>query len=53
MCRPAEGRPSRTSPPWVRDPLGLWLSERWDSGRAFRFHVEGSDPRSLRVSALP
>ena len=41
------------APPWVRDPLGLWLNERWDTGRAFRFQVEGTDHRSLRVSALP
>jgi 8-oxo-dGTP diphosphatase len=53
VALPECGRHLAASPPWVRDPLGLWLTERWDAGRAFRFHVEGTDPGSLRVSALP
>lgn len=41
------------SPPWVREPLGAWLGERWDGTRSFRYHVEGTDPASLRVSTVP
>lgn len=40
------------APQWVRDPLGAWLGERWEGSRAFRYRVEGVDPRRLRVSAL-
>jgi len=40
------------SPPWVREPLHAWLAERWDGSRAFRYRIEGTDPRHLRVSAL-
>ncbi|HEX2576054.1 MAG TPA: NUDIX hydrolase [Aquihabitans sp.] len=37
---------------WVREPFGAWLGERWEGSRSFRYRVEGTDPRSLRVSAL-
>ena len=37
---------------WVREPLGAWLGERWDGSRSFRYQVAGTDPRSLRVSAV-
>jgi 8-oxo-dGTP diphosphatase len=38
--------------PWVREPFGAWLGERWDGSRSFRYRVEGTDPRALRVSAV-
>lgn len=42
------------SPPWVRDPFGSWLDERWnDDTRAFRYRIEGRDLGSLHVVALP
>lgn len=28
---------------WVAEPLGAWLSERWEGGRSFRYHVDGAD----------
>ncbi|QXC62289.1 NUDIX hydrolase [Aquihabitans sp. G128] len=40
------------SPLWVRDPLHAWLGERWDGNRSFRYRIDGTDPRDLRVSAL-
>lgn len=39
--------------PWVGEPLGAWLTERWDCGgppRPFGFHVAGRDPGSLVVT---
>jgi 8-oxo-dGTP diphosphatase len=30
-------------PPWVAEPLGAWLAERWEGGRRFRYHVDGAD----------
>lgn len=35
--------------PWVREPLGDWLAERWDLGdsRPYGFHVAGSDPGTI------
>ena len=41
-----------TSPPWVRDPLGAWLAERWDEPRTFRYRIEGHDLATLRVERL-
>ena len=29
--------------PWVAEPLGAWLAERWERGRSFRYHVDGED----------
>ena len=29
--------------PWVAEPLGAWLAERWAHGRSFRYHVDGAD----------
>lgn len=40
------------SPLWVREPLGAWLGERWTETRTFRYRVDGTDPRSLQVSAV-
>jgi 8-oxo-dGTP diphosphatase len=38
--------------PWVCEPLGEWLAERWDHGetRPYGFHVAGSDPGTLVVT---
>lgn len=38
--------------PWVCEPLGEWLAERWDhhETRPYGFHVAGTDPRSLVVT---
>ncbi len=41
------------SPTWVSEPLGCWLEERWDTGRTFRFQVDGVSPSDLRVSRVP
>lgn len=38
--------------PWVREPFHAWVGERWDGSRSFRYHVEGTDPTSLRVSPV-
>ncbi len=38
--------------PWVIEPLGEWLDERWDDTRSFGYRVEGSDLRSLVVTRL-
>lgn len=40
------------APTWVRDPLRTWIGERWDGTRTFRYRVDGTDLRSLRVSTL-
>ncbi|MCU1497113.1 MAG: ADP-ribose pyrophosphatase [Acidimicrobiales bacterium] len=40
------------SPLWVRDPLHAWLGERWTGSRAFRYRIDGTDPRDLRVSVV-
>lgn len=39
------------SHPWVREPLGAWVGERWAERRRFRYQITGSDPRSLQVHA--
>ncbi|MFP3900087.1 MAG: NUDIX hydrolase [Acidimicrobiia bacterium] len=42
--------------PWVREPLGAWLAERWGATsathplRRFRYLVEGEHPRRAIVS---
>lgn len=41
--------------PWVREPLGAWLAERWERGeesRSYRYRVDGDDPRSLSAVRL-
>lgn len=35
--------------PWVREPLGEWLAERWADTRPYRYHVDGADRAALRV----
>lgn len=41
--------------PWVREPLAEWLAERWDgdAARGYRYHVRGTDRRSLDVQRAP
>ena len=35
--------------PWVREPLGAWLVERWEAGRAYRYRLDGNTPGSITV----
>jgi 8-oxo-dGTP diphosphatase len=35
--------------PWVREPLGAWLSERWEAGRRYRYRLDGTTPGSISV----
>lgn len=41
------------SPPWVRDPLGAWLAERWEQNRSFRYRCQGTSYDSLTVLHEP
>ncbi len=41
------------SPPWVRDPLGAWLAERWMQSRAFRYELQGTSFGELQVRTVP
>lgn len=43
--RDCEGKLEACSP-WVREPLGAWLDERWDvvTPRAYRYRVDGLRP---------
>jgi len=38
--------------PWVREPLGDWLAERWGhaESRPYGFHLAGSDPATVVVT---
>jgi 8-oxo-dGTP diphosphatase len=36
--------------PWVAEPLGAWLAERWEGRRSFRYHVEGADMAAAVVT---
>jgi 8-oxo-dGTP pyrophosphatase MutT (NUDIX family) len=38
--------------PWVREPLGAWLDERWEDVRSYRYRVDGADRHSLSVVRL-
>jgi 8-oxo-dGTP pyrophosphatase MutT (NUDIX family) len=38
--------------PWVREPLGAWLVERWVESRSYRYRVDGADRQSLSVVRL-
>jgi 8-oxo-dGTP diphosphatase len=38
--------------PWVIEPLGEWLAERWDDTRSFGYRVEGDSFSSLVVTRL-
>jgi len=41
--------------PWVREPLGAWLRDRWapGSGVGFRYHVHGSSRADMKVVRHP
>jgi 8-oxo-dGTP diphosphatase len=34
---------------WVREPLGAWLVERWESGRCYRYRLDGTTPGTITV----
>lgn len=36
--------------PWVAEPLGAWLAERWETPRRFRYRLEGDDPARAVVT---
>jgi 8-oxo-dGTP diphosphatase len=36
--------------PWVSEPLGAWLAERWDGPRRFRYVLDGDDPARAVVT---
>ncbi|HEX9258230.1 MAG TPA: hypothetical protein VF855_01745, partial [Acidimicrobiales bacterium] len=36
--------------PWVREPLGEWLVERWLESRPYSYDVEGVDRRTVVVT---
>ena len=40
--------------PWVREPLSLWLDERWEaaSARPFDYVVDGEDLRTVVVTRV-
>jgi 8-oxo-dGTP diphosphatase len=35
--------------PWVREPLGAWLAERWDEPRSYRYRLDGERLGSITV----
>jgi 8-oxo-dGTP diphosphatase len=35
--------------PWVGEPLGAWLIERWEGGRLYRYRLDGDTPGSITV----
>jgi hypothetical protein len=39
-----------TCRPWVREPLGEWLAERWSQPRHFRYLIDGDDPARAVVT---
>ena len=39
-------------PPWVREPLGAWLAERWDAGRSWRYRVDGERRDAMTITLL-
>lgn len=43
-----------TCAPWVREPLGAWLRDRWapGSGVGFHYDVYGTDRAALRVERV-
>lgn len=36
--------------PWVVEPLGAWLTERWEHSRHFGYRLEGADTDSMVVT---
>src|SRR3954454_22862421 len=35
--------------PWVREPLGAWLAERWGEARSYRYRLDGERLGSITV----
>lgn len=35
--------------PWVVEPLGEWLAQRWETSRHFGYRLEGTEPGSMVV----
>ena len=35
--------------PWVREPLVEWMSQRWESGRRFRYRIDGEALDDLSI----
>jgi len=40
------------APQWVREPLVEWLADRWETSRAYRYRVEGTDLATLAVTRI-
>lgn len=38
--------------PWVYEPLGAWLAERWDQSRVYRYRLLGDTPGSITVEKV-
>jgi 8-oxo-dGTP diphosphatase len=38
--------------PWVAEPLGAWLAERWERGRCYRYRLDGDSPATITVNKL-
>jgi 8-oxo-dGTP pyrophosphatase MutT (NUDIX family) len=38
--------------PWVGEPLGAWLAERWADSRSYRYRVDGARRDALTVTRL-
>ena len=38
--------------PWVCEPLGEWLEERWEDERPFGYRVDGDDMKTVTVTRL-
>lgn len=36
--------------PWVREPFGEWLDERWEESRHFEYRLDGAEPGSMVVT---
>lgn len=39
-------------PPWVREPLSSWLTERWPDRRRWRYRIDGASGADMRVHRL-
>ncbi|MDQ1397451.1 MAG: 8-oxo-dGTP diphosphatase [Acidimicrobiaceae bacterium] len=39
--------------PWVREPLGAWLTERWLDLRAYRYRLDGDRLGGITVTREP
>jgi 8-oxo-dGTP diphosphatase len=35
--------------PWVAEPLGAWLIERWERGRSYQYRLDGDTPGTITV----